>query len=226
MKLEALDKDGNVTADWTVYSVGGGTLAEEGQRNSKANSVYSLETMDDLIKWCEENNKTLVDYVVENDSQDILDYLDKIREAMKNAVKEGLSTDEVIPGKLNLKRRASNFYNKYKEDKEFSTLVYAYALAASEQNASGNIIVTAPTCGAAGVIPGILFSMQDHFGYDDKKLVEALCIAGMIGNIIKTNASISGAEVGCQGEVGAACSMAAGAVAYLKGGDIRHRVFS
>ncbi|WP_304340970.1 L-serine ammonia-lyase, iron-sulfur-dependent, subunit alpha [Metaclostridioides mangenotii] len=222
MMLEALDKDGKVTADWTVYSVGGGTLAEEGQRNSKANSVYSLETMDDLIKWCEENNKTLVDYVVENDSHDILEYLDKIREAMKNAVKEGLSTDEVIPGKLSLKRRAGDFYKKYQEDKEFSTLVYAYALAASEQNASGNIIVTAPTCGAAGVIPGILFAMQDHYGYDDKKLVEALCVAGMLGNIIKTNASISGAEVGCQGEVGAACSMAAGAVAYLKGGDVRH----
>lgn len=222
MMLEALDKDGKVTADWTVYSVGGGTLAEEGQRNSKANSVFSLETMDELIKWCDENNKTLVDYVVENDSKDILEYLDTIKDAMKNAVKAGLSTDEVIPGKLQLQRRAGNFYKKYEEDKEFSTLVYAYALAASEQNASGNVIVTAPTCGAAGVIPGIFFAMQDFYGYDDKKIIEALCVAGLIGNIIKTNASISGAEVGCQGEVGAACSMAAGAVAYLKGGDVRH----
>ncbi|MDR0880301.1 MAG: L-serine ammonia-lyase, iron-sulfur-dependent, subunit alpha [Clostridioides sp.] len=222
MKLEALDKEGNVTKDWTVFSVGGGTLSEEGQRNSKTNSVYDLETMDDITKWCSENGKTIVDYVVENDDKDILDHLEKIREAMKKAVEDGLATEELIPGKLNLKRRAGTFYKQYKETKEFSVLVYAYALAASEQNASGNIIVTAPTCGAAGVIPGVLFAMQDHFGYSDKQLIEALCVAGTIGNIIKTNASISGAEVGCQGEVGAACSMAAGAVAYLKGGDATH----
>ena len=141
---------------------------------------------------------------------------------MRKSIDDGLSTDEIIPGKLLLKRRASTFYNAYKKDKSFSTLVYAYALAASEQNASGNIIVTAPTCGSAGVIPGIFFAMQDFYNYDDEKIIEALLVAGIIGNIIKTNASISGAEVGCQGEVGAACSMAAAAVAYLKGGTIDH----
>ncbi|MCC0632137.1 MULTISPECIES: L-serine ammonia-lyase [unclassified Clostridioides] len=222
MKFEALDKDGNVTAEWTVYSVGGGTIAEEGQRNSKSNSIYHLDTMDEIVKWCKENNKTLVDFVLECEPSDIKDYIKTIKDAMRKSIDDGLSTDEVIPGKLLLKRRANNFYKAYQEDKSFSTLVYAYALAASEQNASGNIIVTAPTCGSAGVIPGIFFAMQDFYKYDDEKIIEALLVAGIIGNIIKTNASISGAEVGCQGEVGAACSMAAAAVAYLKGGTIDH----
>ena len=221
MKFEALDKDKNVTAEWTVYSVGGGTIAEEGQRNSKSNSIYHLDTMDEIVKWCKENNKTLVDFVLECEPKDIKDYIKTIKDAMRKSIDDGLSTDEIIPGKLLLKRRASTFYNAYKKDKSFSTLVYAYALAASEQNASGNIIVTAPTCGSAGVIPGIFFAMQDFYNYDDEKIIEALLVAGIIGNIIKTNASISGAEVGCQGEVGAACSMAA-AVAYLKGGTIDH----
>ncbi|MDN9294232.1 L-serine ammonia-lyase [Clostridioides difficile] len=222
MKFEALDKDKNVTAEWTVYSVGGGTIAEEGQRNSKSNSIYHLDTMDEIVKWCKENNKTLVDFVLECEPKDIKDYINTIKDAMRKSIDDGLSTDEIIPGKLLLKRRASTFYNAYKKDKSFSTLVYAYALAASEQNASGNIIVTAPTCGSAGVIPGIFFAMQDFYNYDDEKIIEALLVAGIIGNIIKTNASISGAEVGCQGEVGAACSMAAAAVAYLKGGTIDH----
>lgn len=222
MKFEALDKDGNVTAEWTVYSIGGGTIAEEGQRNSKSNSIYHLDTMDEIVKWCKENNKTLVDFVLECEPEDIKDYIKTIKDAMRKSIDDGLSTDEIIPGKLLLKRRASTFYNEYQKDKNFSTLVYAYALAASEQNASGNIIVTAPTCGSAGVIPGIFFAMQDFYKYDDEKIIEALLVAGIIGNIIKTNASISGAEVGCQGEVGAACSMAAAAVAYLKGGTIDH----
>ncbi|HFL2425450.1 TPA: L-serine ammonia-lyase [Clostridioides difficile] len=222
MKFEALDKDKNVTAEWTVYSVGGGTIAEEGQRNSKSNSIYHLDTMDEIVKWCKENNKTLVDFVLECEPKDIKDYIKTIKDAMRKSIDDGLSTDEIIPGKLLLKRRASTFYNAYKKDKSFSTLVYAYALAASEQNASGNIIVTAPTCGSAGVIPGIFFALQDFYNYDDEKIIEALLVAGIIGNIIKTNASISGAEVGCQGEVGAACSMAAAAVAYLKGGTIDH----
>ncbi|HBF4442597.1 TPA: L-serine ammonia-lyase [Clostridioides difficile] len=222
MKFEALDKDKNVTAEWTVYSVGGGTISEEGQRNSKSNSIYHLDTMDEIVKWCKENNKTLVDFVLECEPKDIKDYIKTIKDAMRKSIDDGLSTDEIIPGKLLLKRRASTFYNAYKKDKSFSTLVYAYALAASEQNASGNIIVTAPTCGSAGVIPGIFFAMQDFYNYDDEKIIEALLVAGIIGNIIKTNASISGAEVGCQGEVGAACSMAAAAVAYLKGGTIDH----
>lgn len=220
MKFEALDKDGNILDDWTVYSVGGGTISEEGQRGSANNSVYPLSTMDEVVKWCNDNNKTLVDFALENEDEDILDYINDIKNAMKKSIDEGLNTDELIPGKLLLKRRAGNFYKSYLEEKQLSTLIYSYALAASEQNASGNKIVTAPTCGSAGVLPGILFSLKDFYDYDDKQIIEALIVAGVIGNIIKTNASISGAEVGCQGEVGVACSMGAAAVAYMKGGSI------
>lgn len=223
MLLEALDKDGNTTAQWEVFSVGGGSLAEEGKRNTSAvKETYPLSTMDEIVKWCKDNNKTLVDFALENEDSDIMDHINTIREAMKKSIDEGLATNEVIPGKLHLKRRAGVFYENFKKTNDFSTLVYAYALAASEQNASGNIIVTAPTCGSAGVLPGIFFAMKDYMNLTDEQVNEAIIVAGIIGNIIKTNASISGAEVGCQGEVGVACSMAAGAVAYLQGGSIDH----
>ena len=221
MKLEALDADGNVTNDWEVFSVGGGSLAEEGKRETSAvRETYPLSTMDEIVKWCKDNNKNLVDFALENEDKDIMDHINNIRKAMRKSIEEGLATDEVIPGKLLLKRRASTFFKKYQETKDFSTLVYSYALAASEQNASGNIIVTAPTCGSAGVLPGIFFALKDYENLTDEQINEAIIVAGIIGDIIKTNASISGAEVGCQGEVGAACSMAAAAVAHIKGGTI------
>ena len=134
---------------------------------------------------------------------------------------EGLKTTEVIPGKLHLARKAHKFYKQYLSNKQLNTLVYAYALAASEQNASGHIIVTAPTCGSAGVLPGIFFALQDFYGYDDEMILEALAVAGIIGVVVKRNGSVSGAEVGCQGEVGVACAMAAAAVAFLKGASLR-----
>ncbi|RDY24397.1 L-serine ammonia-lyase [Romboutsia maritimum] len=220
MCFEALDKSKNVIDNWTVYSIGGGTIAQENEKNKKNKGTYKLSTMDDIIKWCKENNKTLVEYVLYHEDEDILEYIKVIKDAMRKSVEEGLNTTEIIPGKLKLKRRASNFYENYLETKKLSTLVYAYALAVSEQNASGNKIVTAPTCGSAGVLPGILFSLQDYYGYKDEQIEKSLLVAGIIGNIIKNNASISGAEVGCQGEVGAACAMAAAAVAYLKDGTI------
>ena len=220
MCFEALDKFKNVLSDWTVYSIGGGTIAEENQQDEKTKGVYPLCTMNEIIKWCKENNKTLIDYVLNYEDDNILEYVKNIKNSMRKSVEEGLNTDEIIPGKLNLRRRASNFYKNYLETRKLSTLIYAYALAVSEQNASGNKIVTAPTCGSAGVLPGILFGLQDYYEYEDDQIIKSLLIAGIIGNIIKNNASISGAEVGCQGEVGAACAMAAGAVAYLKGGTL------
>ncbi len=109
MKFEALDKDKNVTAEWTVYSVGGGTIAEEGQRNSKSNSIYHLDTMDEIVKWCKENNKTLVDFVLECEPKDIKDYIKTIKDAMRKSIDDGLSTDEIIPGKLLLKEEQVHF---------------------------------------------------------------------------------------------------------------------
>lgn len=214
----ALDENKNVIDEYTVFSVGGGTIKEENEETFKEGQTYPLTTMDEIMKWCKENNKTLLDYVLEHEDEDILDYIESIKKAMRKSINEGLEATDLIPGKLLLKRRAKDFYNKYLESDKFTTMLFSYALAVSEQNASGNIIVTAPTCGSAGVIPGVLLSLQDHSGYSEKQINEALLVGGLIGNIIKHNASISGAEVGCQGEVGAACSMAAAAITYLKGG--------
>ena len=218
MTLIALDENKNVIDEYTVFSVGGGTIKEENEETFKEGQTYPLTTMDEIMKWCKENNKTLLDYVLEYEDEDILDYIESIKKAMRKSINEGLEATDLIPGKLLLKRRAKDFYNKYLESDKFTTMLFSYALAVSEQNASGNIIVTAPTCGSAGVIPGVLLSLQDHSGYSEKQINEALLVGGLIGNIIKHNASISGAEVGCQGEVGAACSMAAAAITYLKGG--------
>ena len=218
MTLIALDENKNVIDEYTVFSVGGGTIKEENEETFKEGQTYPLTTMDEIMKWCKENNKTLLDYVLEHEDEDILDYIESIKKAMRKSINEGLEATDLIPGKLLLKRRAKDFYNKYLESDKFTTMLFSYALAVSEQNASGNIIVTAPTCGSAGVIPGVLLSLQDHSGYSEKQINEALLVGGLIGNIIKHNASISGAEVGCQGEVGVACSMAAAAITYLKGG--------
>ena len=223
MMFEALNENKEVVDSYTVYSVGGGSLKEETTSDDTNNPLankYSLTTMDEIIKWCETNKKDYVDYVLENEDSDIMDYIKIIKDAMENSVKEGLEITDNIPGKLDLKRRAGSFYGSYQKDKQLSTLVYTYALAASEQNASGYDIVTAPTCGSAGVIPGILFALRDFYDISEEQIEKSLLVAGLVGNIIKTNASISGAEVGCQGEVGAACAMAAAAVAYLKGADI------
>ena len=221
MMLEAIDAEGNVIGDWTIYSVGGGTIAEEGMRNAGGNDTYPHSTMEEIIAWCKENHKNFVDYVKTYDDEDIMDFLVTIKDAMKQSIIDGLNTTEVIPGKLNLERKAHYFYKQYLANKELNTLLYSYALAASEQNASGNVIVTAPTCGSAGVLPGVFFAMQDFYGYSDEMILEALAVAGLVGVLVKRNGSVSGAEVGCQGEVGVDCAMAAAAVAFLKGGSLR-----
>ena len=190
-------------------------------RNAGGNDTYPHTTMEEIIAWCKENNKNFVDYVKTYDDEDIMDYLVTIKDAMKKSVEDGLKATEVIPGKLNLERKAGYFYKQYLANKQFNTLIYSYALAASEQNASGYVIVTAPTCGSAGVLPGTFFAMQDFYGYDDDMILDALAVAGLVGVIVKRNGSVSGAEVGCQGEVGVACAMAAAAVAFLKGGSLR-----
>ncbi|WAW14382.1 L-serine ammonia-lyase, iron-sulfur-dependent, subunit alpha [Peptostreptococcus equinus] len=221
MMFEAIDKDGNASDPWTVFSVGGGTLAEEGARNQTDGKVYYEHSkLDDIIAYCKEHDKNFVEYVLDREDDDFLLYMESIADAMYTAIEKGIESREIIPGKLLLKRRASRFYKKYLATKDYTTLNYSFALAASEENASGGTIVTAPTCGSAGVLPGVFFSLMKHNGYSKQHIIEGLIVAGLIGNLIKTNASISGAEVGCQGEVGAACSMAAAGSAYLFGGTL------
>lgn len=221
MKFEALDADKNITDEWTVFSIGGGSLAEEGKRGQSSESVYPHDNLEDIIEWCRANHKNFVDYVKEYDDDDIMDYLRDIRLTMRQSLEDGLKATEVIPGKLKLARKARNFYRQYKVSKQLTSMLYAYALAVSEQNASGFEIVTAPTCGSAGVLPAVLFTLQDFYGFDDEAIEEGLAVAGLMGVVVKQNASVSGAEVGCQGEVGVACAMAAAAAAFIKGGPLR-----
>lgn len=225
MNFKSLDADKNVTGDWTVYSVGGGALSEgkaNGDRFDTSSNVYDLERLTDIQTWCEDKGRSYWEYVEMCEGESIWDYLMEIWMAMKEAVERGIEHEGVLPGPLNLARKAPTYYVKatgYKKSLQTRGLVYAYALAVSEENASGGKIVTAPTCGASGVVPGVLYHMQKGHEFSDTKMLHALATAGIIGNVVKQNASISGADVGCQGEVGVACAMAAAAACQLFGGS-------
>ncbi|MDD4244211.1 MAG: L-serine ammonia-lyase, iron-sulfur-dependent, subunit alpha [Bacilli bacterium] len=206
--------------EWKVYSVGGGELKEEGEeRKGYKNPVFPHHFMEDILAYCKQEHISLVEYVDRFEAPDLNAYLETVLNAMDDAIKRGIATEGVLPGRLKIKRKAKTFYEKYLENHRFPTILYAYSLATSEENASSGIIVTAPTCGSCGVLPSVLLGMHHHHHSPRESLIKALKIAGLIGNLVKHNASISGAEVGCQGEVGVACSMAAAAAAYLKGGN-------
>lgn len=221
MQFKSLDEQGNVMADWTVYSVGGGALSEgkaTGDRFDTSDNVYELERLTDIQRWCEDNGMNYWEYVERCEGTEIWDYLEEIWLAMKESVESGIEREGVLPGPLHLARKAPTYYIKatgYKKSLQTRGLVYAYALAVSEENASGAKIVTAPTCGASGVVPGVLYHLQKGHEFSDLKIIHALATAGIIGNVVKHNASISGADVGCQGEVGVACAMAAAAASQL-----------
>ena len=223
MKFIALDENGNILNEWLVFSVGGGTIKDLSDSGSKTEEVYKLNKLDDIIKWCKENNKELWQYVEECEGKEIWNHLKDILDTMHNAVSEGIEKDGILPGKLKLQRRAKGFYDKIKGQHNYHVItkkIFAYALAVAEQNSSAGTIVTAPTCGAAGVIPGLLRAMREEHSLDEETCLKALAIGGLIGNLIKQNATISGAEAGCQAEIGAACSMASAMAAYILGGTL------
>lgn len=205
--------------DWLVFSVGGGSLKEIDEKRSFSNlSLYKETSMNQILKYCNEKKITLLEYVYENEGENFLEYMEDIVKQMFTSVEVGLTKTEVLPGKLQVRRKAKKYYEHYLKTKTFSSLVFANALAVSEENASGGIIVIAPTCGSSGVMPGVIKSFYDEKKYSFKQIVDAVIVGGLIGNLVKSNASISGAEVGCQGEVGTACAMAAAALAHLNGG--------
>ena len=218
-------KDDEVKSHWRVYSVGGGTFQIEGKKVVSFEEVYKEKSFDEIKEYCEENNCDLYDYVCKNEGEEIKDFLKEIWESMQNTVKEGLSKEGFIPGKLHLDKRAKGLFEKVIENEAPSLkqnrLLSSYAYATNEENASGGIIVTAPTCGASGTLPAVLYYMKENKGFADEQIIRSLAVAGVMGNVIKTNASISGAECGCQAEVGTACSMAAAALAYLFGGTLK-----
>ncbi|MBR2875648.1 MAG: L-serine ammonia-lyase [Clostridia bacterium] len=219
MTLEAFDENNNSLDFWRVYSVGGGKIEIEGQPAVAVQDVYPFNTFSDIKKHCSEHNIRLCDYVREIEGDEIFLYLSVVWDTMKKAIERGLSTEGVLYGGLDVQRKAKLLYNQRHIDESPETrenrLVCAFAFAVSEENASGGTIVTAPTCGASGVLPSVLYYMQKKRGFSDFEICNALATAGLIGNIIKKNASISGAECGCQAEIGSACSMAAAALSEL-----------
>lgn len=219
MDWHAFDTDGATLGTWRVYSVGGGALLDEDTVDPP--DVYPVRGMKQLLDWAVDNNMPLWRFVEEHENADIWQHLAVCWQAMQDAIERGLEAHGVLPGSLKLKRKAHRHLAQAKGRPgplQRTGLLTAYALAVSEENAAAGTVVTAPTCGACGVLPAVLRYLKETLGADDKQIVRAMATAGLIGNLVKTNASISGAAVGCQGEVGTACAMAAGAAAQLLGG--------
>ena len=220
MFFEAL-KGGTVVDDWTIYSVGGGNIASPDMPQLSGEKIYPLTTAEDILAWCDREGKTWWEYVQDSEGDDIWPYLEQIWITMCQTIDNGLCNDGVLPGGLKVARKASTYWLKAKEygpTVSNRSRLYAYALATAEENASGGEVVTAPTCGSCGVLPAVLRHLNKLNDYHMVRIVRALATAGVFGNIAKTNASISGAEVGCQGEIGVACAMAAAAACQLMGG--------
>ncbi len=220
LTLESLDENGIVSDKWTVYSVGGGTIIDD-EHDPTETSVYPFTTMKEILDWCRETGRSLWEYVEEIEGKEIYDHLAEVWQVMQDAIKNGLEEEGILPGPLKLRRKASSYFVKaknYSGTLKEKTLIFAYALAVGEENAAGGKIVTAPTCGSCGTMPAMLKRMYDSFDFSDHKIYRALATAGLIGNLVKTNASISGAKVGCQGEIGTACAMASAAATQLLGG--------
>ena len=220
MKFEAYNAT-ELIDSWTVYSIGGGTLANEEFNEQATRNVYDKSSISDVLDWCEQTGYSYWEYVGQSEGPEIWEYLQEVWTVMQRAVKRGLNTEGIIPGGLGLRRKALNYYVRsggMSGSMKSRGLIYAYALAVAEENACGGKIVTAPTCGSCGVMPAVLYHLKEAHGIPDERIIRALATAGLFGNVVRTNASVSGAEVGCQGEVGVACAMAAAAACQLFGG--------
>lgn len=204
--------------EWCVYSVGGGAINIKGHESEEGKEVYELQTLEEIKAYCVQNKMRFLNYI--NDCEDSSEYMHRILEQMLQTVTSGLGKDGLLPGKLKLERSAKRLYdiaNRMDYEERSKMLISSYAYAASEENASGQMTVTAPTLGSSGVLPALMYYYYYNKGMDKETLVNSLKIAGLFGNLIKQNATISGAKGGCQAEIGAACSMGSAAVAYLQG---------
>lgn len=240
MRLVALAPAGAVLAERTVYSVGGGKVVIEGDgtrgrdqasaneaivasgdSRPGAGETYAERSMAEILARLHETGQTFWEYVIEREGECLWDHLGLVWETMRSAVERGIEAEGVLPGGLRLPRKASAYYVRaqgFRGSLKRRSQLYAFALAVAEENAAGGLVVTAPTCGSCGVLPGVLYGMATQRGFSEAKILRALATAGLIGTVVKANASISGAQVGCQGEIGTACAMAAGAAAQLFGG--------
>lgn len=221
MKFEAFSSENERKESWTVFSIGGGTLANEDFNEKRSARVYEMETIREIQTWCEKTGHSYWEYVEQNEGPAIWDYLAEVWDIMQKSIQRGVEEEGILPGGLGLRRKASDYLIRakgYGSNIRSRGMVYAYALAVSEENAAGGEIVTAPTCGSCGVLPAVLYYLKESREFRDTRILKSLATAGLFGNVVKTNASVSGAEVGCQGEVGVACAMAAAAASQLFGG--------
>lgn len=224
--IKGLDGEGKCLCEETYYSVGGGRIVTEGEDDLSPVSVYPEDKCGDfahLLQYCSSEGLQIWEVAIECEGEEIVDYIAEVWRTMKVAIQRGLNNEGVLPGGLKLQRKAAQYYAKARDFNGTiggNALPLAYALAVSEENAGGGEIVTAPTCGSCGVLPSVLYYLMTQNDLAEIRVHRALLTAGMIGNIVKKNGSISGAEVGCQGEVGVACAMAGGAAAQLLGGSI------
>lgn len=204
-----------------VFSVGGGAIKIEGEVEEAEEEVYPEKNFAEISALCREKGWSLVDYVRHYEGDEIFDYLTKVYKQMMETINKGLSATGELPGTLHVKRRAYEFLTSIYENESAVGRAYrsimAFAFATGEENAAGGMVVTAPTCGSAATMPALLKYYQKVYEVPQKKVIEALAVGGVFGNVIKQNGSISGAEAGCQAEIGSACSMTAAAYAYLKG---------
>ena len=200
-------------------SIGGGEVRTPNEDALVPEQVYEEKTFTEIAEICKGRGIRLSDYVFEHEGEGIREYLLTVWKTMLSAIREGLTKSGTLPGGLSVERKAQFLFNQKHIDESPQTrenrLVCAYAFAVSEQNADCGTIVTAPTCGSCGVVPSVLKYMKEKNGFSDDDVVRALAVAGLIGNLVATNASISGAECGCQAEIGTACSMASAALCEL-----------
>jgi L-serine dehydratase len=222
MLFEAFRK-GEKIGQNTIFSIGGGSIKIRGEKDEHED-VYPQKNFSEMLEYCRKNNISLLQFINEHEGPDLYRSLKLVWVAMKASIERGLKADGVLPGGLNVSRKARILFEKrcYNEsaDVTMNRLIAAYAYAAAEENADENIVVTAPTCGSCGVLPAVLYYMECDKGFPEEEILNALAVAALIGNVIRTNASISGAECGCQAEIGSACSMTAAALASLYGLNI------
>ena len=210
---------GKKTDRMRVMSIGGGDIRIEGEESHEEKDIYPETTFDEISRFCKREGIRLSEYVVMREGEDIYEFLLDVWKTMQHSIHEGLTTSGILPGGLEVERKAQYLYNQRHIDESPVTrenrIVCSYAYAVSEQNADNGTIVTAPTCGACAVLPSVLKYMQEKHGFHDRDILRALAVAGLVGTLVKTNASVSGAECGCQAEVGTACSMASAALSEL-----------
>ncbi len=219
MDFYAYDAEERELGHMRVLSIGGGDIVIEGEERKEEEETYPENSFAEIAQFCHWRYISLAEYVELNEGPEIWDFLGEIWRAMKQSISRGLHTDGILPGGLNLDRKAKRMFQQVRPDEipqvQELRIVCSYAYAVAEENADNGVIVTAPTCGSAGVLPAVLLYMQERHDLSDEKILEALAVAGLFGALVKRNASVSGAECGCQAEIGTACSMAAAALCTL-----------